>query len=491
MQYLKIENRGTSPIECFTTLGISTSRYSANENTIGTFGSGSKHACLLLMRQEINPIIFCGKLSLEWYSKPAPIKAGSVEQEFNLVYYRVKGRTEDGTINREERTSYTLEYGVSDWDETHMALREFVSNALDRAADEYYTETGKVDHSYIKLCKVEVVDENQVRAKDGFTRVFVPLTTGVEEFYKTLGKRFLHFSQPHLLNTVVLAKAGRNMNPSEDGSGRACIYKKGVFIREAFGQDSVYDYNFGAELNLDESRNLDDYAVQSAVGRKLRDADPVILKRVFEKMNEGVRVWESELYGLRTDYNDTPEVVTKRAARWTEAIKMATRSDAAVLCTNNETVQALVKRKGKKPVVVRDCWLQAATQLGVVTDSVILSKEEAKGTTFSEPTPAVLETFEEIWDLLDSIDMLSDSTKPPLSCFTELSTAEATRAGFYDPVTSTININTDRSGAQTDDLWMTMLEEISHHVTGADDNSRDFQNYFKRVILKLAHQQRV
>jgi hypothetical protein len=488
MQYLLIQNNGTSPVECFTTLGLSTSRFSDNENTIGTFGSGSKHAVLLLMRHDINPIIYCGKTSLEWYSKPLPVKAGSVDHEFNAVFYRIKGKNGEGTINREFQTSYTLEYGQDDWDEIPMALREFVSNALDRAADEYRSETGKTDVGYIKQCKIEVVDESQVRAKDGFTRVYIPLLPEVQKFYRTLGKRFLHFSQPHLLKTVILPKADRNL---AENSRAACIYKKGVLIREvrSYGQESVFDYNFGADLQLDESRNLDDYSVSYAVGSVLRDADPTILRQVLDRLLAHEPVWEGGIYNLSSEYA-SESVKAERAARWSQAIRLAVGGKDAVLCTDNDTITKMVKAKGKEAAVLKSTtWLDAANSLGVMTDKKVLTKEESKGTTFSEATQPVIFAFDDVWAMLADLGMLNNSPKPQLRCFTEISTAETNRHGFYEPETATVNINTDHAGGLTNELWMTMLEEVAHHVTGADDNSRDFQNFFIRALMYL-HQKK-
>ena len=55
--------------------------------------------------------------------------------------------------------------------------------------------------------KIEVVDDAQVRAKPGYTRVFVPLTPEVLQFYNDLGKWFLHFSEPESLDKAILPEA--------------------------------------------------------------------------------------------------------------------------------------------------------------------------------------------------------------------------------------------------------------------------------------------
>jgi hypothetical protein len=55
-----------------------------------------------------------------------------------------------------EDLGFVLDYGKQDWQEVALALREFVSNAIDRSI------RGKSDWSGVKI---EIVDEGQVRAK--------------------------------------------------------------------------------------------------------------------------------------------------------------------------------------------------------------------------------------------------------------------------------------------------------------------------------------
>ena len=63
--YLKIENIGVCPPEGFTGLGVSLADTSDRQGVIGTFGSGSKHGVAVLLRIELNPIVFAGTLKLQ------------------------------------------------------------------------------------------------------------------------------------------------------------------------------------------------------------------------------------------------------------------------------------------------------------------------------------------------------------------------------------------------------------------------------------------
>ncbi len=65
--YLRIENIGVAPADAFTVLGVSMADQSNNAGMIGQFGSGSKHSIALLLRNELQPIVFAAISS--WSSR--------------------------------------------------------------------------------------------------------------------------------------------------------------------------------------------------------------------------------------------------------------------------------------------------------------------------------------------------------------------------------------------------------------------------------------
>ena len=69
--YLKIENVGVCPPEGFSVLGVSLADTSKNVGVIGQFGSGSKNAVAVLLRNELSPVVFAGTLKLEFGTRPA------------------------------------------------------------------------------------------------------------------------------------------------------------------------------------------------------------------------------------------------------------------------------------------------------------------------------------------------------------------------------------------------------------------------------------
>ena len=121
------------------------------------------------------------------------------------------GGTDASGVNRSstEDLGFVLDYGKQDWNEVALALREFVSNAIDRSI----REVG--DWSTVKI---EIVNEVQVRAKSGYTSVFVPLNAEVLDFYNNLGKWFLHFSEPKSLDKAILPEEQPKSGRPQGGS---------------------------------------------------------------------------------------------------------------------------------------------------------------------------------------------------------------------------------------------------------------------------------
>ena len=187
--FLRIENPGACPAEGFTVLGVSLADTSSNDGVIGQFGSGNKHGVAVCLRAGLSPIVFAGTLKLEFSTKPQTVTDGLASKDFGRVVVKYGGTDPITGASRSatEDLGFVLDYGKQDWQEVALALREFISNAIDRSIRE------KGDWSGVKI---EIVDEAQVRAKRDHTRVFVPMNADVLEFFNNLGKWFLHFSEP-------------------------------------------------------------------------------------------------------------------------------------------------------------------------------------------------------------------------------------------------------------------------------------------------------
>jgi hypothetical protein len=514
--YLKIANPGVADPTAFTLLGASTSRSSDNSQTIGKFGSGNKHGVAVCLRNDAGPIVFCGTLGLTFGTSDVQVDTGLRTKTFARVNVKYRGKDRAGVSrSATEDLGFVLEYGATDWAGMDLALREFVSNAIDRAVEEgevayahAWAKRHQIDSQakandptvqanyrdailkYRKTARdfqnvtIEVVAENQVRAKDGETRVFVPLTPEVAQFYANLGKWFLHFSEPASLTKTILPKGDRNLN----GRKAAVIYRRGVRVREFESSDvpSLFDYNLD-NLEMDESRKVDDWRVRHAAAQTVRDADQATLAKLILSFGDETKYWEHsfESYGLEnTIWGETAETKAAREQRWQAAFNTVL-GDTGLLATK-DTAEIAV-RKGYKPVKVADAYVKAAAKHGVTkTVDQVLSQDDRDGRAVKDADPAAQQAVDWAWDLVGLVDLGQGKVKPAVKVFTQIMQGGGQTLGFYRDNVVYLNSDiTGQAGNQSQQLLVTALEEVVHHVTQATDNSRDFQDFCLNLAVKL------
>ena len=114
-------------------------------------------------RHDLSPVVFAGTLKLKFSTRPQIVTDSQASKKFARVVVKYGGTDPTTGISRSstEDLGFVLDYGKQDWQEVALALREFVSNAIDRSIRE------KGDWSGVK---VEIVDEGQVRAKRDHSR---------------------------------------------------------------------------------------------------------------------------------------------------------------------------------------------------------------------------------------------------------------------------------------------------------------------------------
>lgn len=523
--YLKIENPGVADPTAFTLLGASTSR-SANTNaTIGKFGSGNKHGVSVCLRHELPPIVFAGNLRLTFGTTPVKVDSGLATTEFNQVQVKYSGKDRYGkSKTNTEDLGFVVEYGAGDWPKKEMALREFVSNAIDRAVAEdqqaFATQWVEANNDGKRTQKeledgcvsayrvyektatpwdkvtIEIVNENQVRAKEGMTRVFIPCDSDVFKFYENIGKWFLHFSESEKLNTTILPKNGRNLDPNRK---TAVIYRRGVRVREFESSDteSLFDYNI-PNLELDEARNVDDWRVKHYATRALRDASKEQIGIYLASfLFSDKTYWEQtfDQHGFEPSWSDDDKAKTARTTQWSEAFNTVFGEKA--LFSTPATAE-FAERKGYRPIIVPEAIVNASQHLGLRTPSDVLTLDDREGRTIVDATPDAQAAVDWIWDLCVKHGMTSNKEKPPVKCFQQSMNAGSVVWGFYRD--GTVYFNTDLGGTVTvgnEPLWVTArklspmflttaLEEVCHYVTEATDNSRDFQDWIINMVVKLA-----
>lgn len=523
--YLMIENPGIAPAESFTLLGASTKRGTENSQLIGKFGTGNKQAIGVFLRHGLSPIIFASNLRMEFSTRPQIVSDGLGQHTFNRVYVKFGGKDTDGkSRSATEDLGYVLEHGATDWTTVDLGLREFISNALDRAISQgehdyihdfvnkreieepgfvalaqgesaYAVEVLRCElKKYRDIAKdyknvvIKVVDASQVRAKAGFTRIFVPLTQSVLDFYNNLDKWFLHFNHDDLLNKTILPKGNRSLKDRQS----AVIYRRGVRVRE-FEQTntpSLFDYNL-EDLKLDEARKVDDWYVQYAAAQAIAAADEEVLIRIWESfLSGGVAYWEHSFssYGLETGIHNT-----EQKKRWQAAFDKVAGDNAVISTPEGGVIAA---RKGFKVVNAPEAFVNAADKYGIATPAKVLSLDQRMGREIFDSTPDAEAAVDFAWSLVVEHGLTNGKERPAVKTFRKIMDAGSQTLGFYN--NDTVYINQDIAGNSslslgwhglTQQLLVTALEEVAHHVTQATDFSRDFQDFILNLLVYMAKKQ--
>lgn len=475
---LMIQNPGEAPTEGFTLLGVSTTRNCGVDGVIGQFGSGTKHAVNVLLRAGLRVIVYCGKTRMEFKTREDVVDDGLGSQSVQRVFVQFSG-----TSMKKVDLGWVLDFGAVDWTEIGMAVREFVSNAIDRTLRE---ESGQFEAAIregrLAVRKVPATAA-EMRAKTGFTRVFITSSPEIDQYLDELPKRFIHFSpNPGDVQKRLLPKADRNLT---EGRRSVMVYREGVFVREMAYQvtESLYDYNFkGTEIHIDESRNSSEYAVKAACAQALKGADADELVPVFRSLTAMEQTFESELDPcyLCPSYETPPE---EQQQNWQKAWKAV--AGESVMCEPTAHQATLVQRKGKVAKTVQSGgWAQAAERFGIETSAKVLTDSEVKGREAAPVTLAAKKAVETAWSWLVSLGMTNHREIPEVECYRELTNAEADNMGYY--YGGTVFIREDIASGDNKYLLKTAFEEVVHHVTQAGDNSRDIQNFLVDMIIEIA-----
>jgi hypothetical protein len=275
--YLLIENYSEAPIESFTLLGASSAR---GTDKIGQFGTGTKHGINLLLRQGIPFRVYSGKDKVEFDTQAIDFQG---REQFKVTY-SVNGR-------KTRDTGWTLDWGAMDWRHVNMALREFISNAIDSG----------------EVWDVSIVDE--CRAKAGWTRVFIKVNEDVQRFYNERAKWFLHFRNHNLVDRTIL--------PKLDANTPARVYRRGVLVRQLGTQYPASRYDYNIEIDLDDCRNSSDSQCVAAIGKAISAASAEVKADILQAGD--VHETTIDDWYLTDQYGDNLE---ERKASWKEAWNM-------------------------------------------------------------------------------------------------------------------------------------------------------------------------
>lgn len=429
MTHLMISNKGEAEVGAFTLIGASSKRGDASK--IGMFGSGAKLALAVLLRDNLPPMIYSGlkeyHLSLEEESF-----RGDTYQRLNLKV---------GTTLH--RTSITTQAGHT-WG-VKEALRDIISNALDEDSSP----------------RIKMVASPAKKA--GETRIFIPHSSEVEDFYRNLEYYFTFQREP------VLSKEDGDLSfhlYPKVRDGETILYRKGVQCYTS-REHSLYDYDLPS-LDVGEDRRASLYSVRSTLPRLFNHLPLSYKKKILSYVSDNYRM------GINTLESDTNPRWDFTSPDWVEA------TDGRVIMTK---LQASLLREeiGIIPhYILPDTWAEELWQRGAKNPQDLFDSTLLKGFTLVTPLPWEEESLARVTAFLST---LGYNISCPVCLF---SSEDGIVLGEYDPKDDRILLNRkifeEYSLKKVSSI---LLEEYAHRESKSPDKSRSLQDWCFNEIIRL------
>jgi hypothetical protein len=173
---------------------------------------------------------------------------------------------------------------------------------------------------------------------------------------------------------------------------------------------------------------------------------------------------------------------------WRESFELACSKDAVVATIASAN---RIRKKGRNVCVVPEIYVKSAEMYGVPSSNTILNEDELSGREILEATSDARLAVNRIWKLIEDHKMTNGCKKPDVKTFIQTMESGMTVKGFYRE--DTVYINRNMAGDSNiynwmdlpQDLLVTALEEVAHHVTKATDMSRDFQEYLLGITISM------
>lgn len=422
-KFFRIRSKSkTNTVDMFT-LGVSTA--TGVEGKIGQFGSGSLMSSLLWMREYgESPVYNINGSRVEFECIPERTSTGT---KFNRVLQNEGGRSQP--------LSVSLEYGQHDWKDPIMALREWISNALDQGTD-------IVD-------SLSVVDE--ITFESDFVEVFIPMNGMVRKYWQEIDKYFLQYNQKE--ECVYLAK---------DKVSPCRVYRRGVFVRE-LESNSLFDYNL--DFPIDESRN----------GSSDSMID-MIMNIALGFIRADVHYYEDLLKAVRCNL---------------DCIEVREKSWRTTICGNWEPVLKQLIGKVKfgmngeeneeeKVEALAAHWYGRFVRMCPELDGYKdRGNAERHGYAIVSTPEECQKLMDDLCELFGLLGMTNGKAKPKLEVFRTKNGQKPEANGLYGD--DLVSIYVDSVGSRR-----TMLEELCHHYSGKSDCTREFQEFNFRMMSQMS-----
>lgn len=509
--YLCISNNGVAPYEALTILGITSTRYREHPLFIGQFGSGAKHAIALLLRIGIHPIIYCGKTKLTFTTEPRVVNGREYLQSVCNIAGQIEVNGKTKSVNKTERMGFVLDFGSLEWTSTYMALREFISNALDASLANALDNPANNVLPHTDVAVYETC-ASAMRADAEKTQVFIPVVgSDLQEFVKKLPEYFLHFGKPLPYASGRMRDSGLYCKPNvgdnfEEYAQRILkvvndnpqakkpkIYRKGVFVGNALTDTvSLFHYNFGTDLVIDESRNIRDYEAKACAAKSVYGYNVSQFKELIKSAIKGNSKWEhtfssfNVVQGMPYQEEERRKVSENIKAAFTQSLNELNLPEDSIACNLYE--EEKLKARGFDTVSFScgtEMLIELLSATGMKVGYHYLTKADKNNLTALPPTKAVVDMCGMIRGIFNDMNLYIDVDMPRLSVFVQPTTGGIQSKGLYELETDTVYIESSIADVMSAELFKTCMEEMIHALSKTKDFTRDFQE----VLLSVLHYQ--
>lgn len=453
-------------------LGLSTKR--DNVETIGQFGSGVKFAPIAAIRMGLR-WVFTGNDSKGSYVLEYVVKD---DESIPCIFYQYE--------DYDKPSSFTAEAGLLSWEDPFQIIREVIANAIDEAT------LSNTDW------RMEIVDESEIKSTLGEFSVFITADDSIMKIYNDFDKYFSVNRTP--IYDVPGHYTGFKIYEPIDEYMR--VYCKGVLVyctdredreEDAPGKSSLYDYEFN-NLELNEERTVkSSFELNQRIGNALaRIEDNKIVAKMIQDVISNTSNSNYE-FNQMSEWNMNFSVDSAKVI-WQNMFDKIFPKHVIVDKTNSSINNlATIKAKGFEPIVVdNDAKYKFLSSKGVPT-----------------ALSTVGESFKHNFTMdVDAYSILQDAVEIVLCAFDDAKEAYPNHLGvLLDKDTGCSGITLNYRGEKEDktiliaedllfandleDIVGTLIHELDHFMTGADDGDmagRTFRSLADKRLAQLAIQ---
>lgn len=330
--------------------------------------------------------------------------------------------------------SWTLDFGALDWTDDRMAYREFVSNAIDQAS----------------WADIDIRKTDDVCGKEGTTRVFCD-GPQAQEFFSNIGTYFLHASNNEETEFI-------------EGTSDLRVYRRGVLIvKEIVGkfQPLLGLYNF-KDIKVDECRIAAESDIRKSIANFWVSSVENFTKLL--KMAGGRSTFETE--------HALSSIFLSSGGEGKSIIRQAYESvfGSTTISLTPNGVSTVIKGQGLYYI------LRSA---GVLTHEETLSWVQKNATEIEPATNEIVEKVTKFWNVLKKHKLHGGKSFPRVYMYTQSMEGGSMRLGYATGEAVYFN----RSNWTTS----TIIEELVHYTTGANDFTYEFQTACTTIIAELVN----